>query len=64
MTLGWASEAIVGSSYKIDPIFFGPSINKLNKLLKLCKKRGSTIILSESLYENLTTYIKGYCRGL
>ena len=29
LTLGWASEGIVGSSYKIDPIFFGAPINKL-----------------------------------
>lgn len=64
LTLGWASEAIVGSSYKIDPIFFGPEINKLNKLLKLCKKRGSSIVVAESLYENMTSFVKSYCRGL
>lgn len=63
LTLGWISTCIAGSSYKIDPIFFGPSITKLNKLMKFSKNRGSCIVVSDTLYENLTTPLKSYCRS-
>ena len=64
MNFGWVQEGIVGSSYKINPIFFGEEISKLNKLIKFTHGRGSSIVLSESLYENLTSDAKSYCRGL
>lgn len=50
VNLGWVSSCIAGSSYKIDPIFFGPSINRTNQLMRLSKNRGSCILVSDSTY--------------
>jgi len=54
LNFGWANEGIVGSRYKIDPLFFGPEISKLKKLIKFTKDKGSSIVISESLYSNFT----------
>lgn len=64
LNFGWANEGIVGSRYKIDPLFFGPEISKLRKLIKFTKNKGNSIILSESIYSNMTAGSKQYCRPL
>ena len=62
LNMGWSQEAVVGSSFKIDPVFLGERVNQLEKLHKVIAGQHNFIILSESLFGNLTQEMRGYCR--
>jgi hypothetical protein len=62
--LGWAEMGIVGSSYKMDIIMFGDTLNQLNKLSKIKTGANNAYVVAESLYNNLSEHTKTRCREL
>jgi hypothetical protein len=63
LAFGWATEGVVGSGYKIDPVFIGKKINRLGKLINLTSSQGARILITDSLYSNLSPGVKNYCRS-
>lgn len=53
---------MLGSSHKIDPLFLGEEINRLDKVIRLTKKYPSSIIITDSLYANLSSGLKHHIR--
>ncbi len=53
-TLGWCSEAVIGSSHKIDPLFLGEEVNQLARTIRISQNYPSSILIAESLHRHLS----------
>jgi hypothetical protein len=61
-TMGWCSEAVIGSSHKIDPLFLGGEINHLERVIRISQNYPSSILVTESLHCNLSPGLKFHTR--
>jgi hypothetical protein len=61
-TMGWCYEAVIGSSHKIDPLFLGEEINHLERVIKISKNYSNSILMTDSLYDNLSSGLKYHSR--
>lgn len=53
-TLGWCSEAVIGSSHKIDPLFLGEEVNQLARAIRISQNYPSSILIASSLLKFLS----------
>ena len=53
---------MLGSSHKIDPLFLGEEINHLERVIRITKNYPSSIIITDSLYANLSNGLKHHTR--
>ena len=60
--LGWAIEGAIGSLYKIDCSYLGPTVNISARLEGATRQYGVTILLSGQLYDCLSPELKNICR--
>lgn len=61
-SMGWLNEAVIGSSHKIDPLFLGEEINHLERVILISQNYPSSILITESLYTNLSSGLKYHIR--
>lgn len=62
--LGWAIEGAVGSEYKVDATYLSPNVNMASRLEGLTKLYGVTILMSNSVVDNLNTSFRTECRPI
>lgn len=62
--VGWAIEGAIGSEYKIDASYLSPNVNMASRLEAATRQFGVDFLLSENLYDLLTTEMKAFCRNI
>jgi class 3 adenylate cyclase len=62
--VGWAIEGAIGSEYKIDASYLSPNVNMASRLEAATKQFGVDFLISEDLYELLTTDMKSFFRNI
>ncbi len=62
LNMGWCSEAVIGSSHKIDSLVLGEEVYCLDKYMRISRNYSTSILISESLYSNLSVGLKQHCR--
>lgn len=62
LNMGWCYEVVIGSSHKIDSLVIGEEVNYLEKLMKISRNYSTSILMTESLYSNLSVGLKQHCR--
>mmetsp|Transcript_10709 Transcript_10709/g.23223 ORF Transcript_10709/g.23223 Transcript_10709/m.23223 type:complete len:1219 (-) Transcript_10709:40-3696(-) len=61
---GWAIEGAIGSSYKIDATYVSPSVAYAWSVQRITKLYGVPILLSEEMFQLLSTNAKERCRAI
>eukprot|EP00388_Colpodella_angusta_P039671 GDKK01048022.1.p1 GENE.GDKK01048022.1~~GDKK01048022.1.p1 ORF type:complete len:384 (+),score=60.53 GDKK01048022.1:829-1980(+) len=62
--VGWSIEGAIGSEYKIDASYLSLHVNTASRLQSACRKYNCRILLSESLYDCLSTTGRNLCRHI
>jgi len=61
---GWAIEGAIGSEFKIDASYLSPNVNLASQLEGETKYYGVLLLVSNSLYENLSGEAQKYLRAI
>jgi class 3 adenylate cyclase len=61
---GWAIEGAIGSIYKIDASYLSPNVNIAARLEAATKQYGVRLLLSGSVYRNLSPHVQKLCREI
>jgi hypothetical protein len=64
VSFGWAIEAIIGSSFKIDISYFSPQINYANTLESLNQFYETNLILSQDVVNHMSEKSRFYTRNI
>ena len=64
MHLGYSIEGAIGSFYKIDPTYLSPNVKMAETLEGATKVYNVPLLISDTLFTNLSRKIKDYCRGV
>lgn len=62
MHLGYSIEGAIGSFYKIDPTYLSPNVKMSETLEGATKIFNVPLLLSNTLYVQLSRKIRDYCR--
>lgn len=62
MHIGWAIEGAIGSKYKIDASYLSPNVNMSARLEAATHQFGTSILVSEWFYNELSASAKHSCR--
>ena len=62
--LGWAIEGAIGSIYKIDASYLSHHVNMSMNLEGLTKAYGVPLLMTDTVYNNLSDTGKTYCRHI
>ena len=62
--LGWGIEGPIGSQFKMDCSYISPNVCIASSLEKITQQYGVDILISDSLYNNLSQPLKELCRKI
>jgi len=59
---GWAIEGAIGTQFKIDASYLSPNVNMASRLEEMTKAYDVPLLISGSLYDNLSDGCQDVCR--